>query len=602
MRKKSVYAVLIMTPRWLLSPLPLRITIPVMVLLFSLIYDVINTWVLVTRETRREYLQVQRVALAQAAWLADAVLTFQGMDNGFPMLDRDVRMLMEDRKVTWAVVCDANRKVRYSTRKEWVGQEIGDLLVEPRLSQLAIAASSRREPSAVTLSRYQVAAAQPMITDDPDIQGWVSMVTRDPYDTIKEGQWEMIRLGGISAFLHLIACAGLWWLLHAFLSRRVNQLLESTLNLTGGAIKSQPLSGRDEFAQIAHALREGESIFQQLVENIRDVIYLMSADRSKMLYLSPAFEEMWGVKPNMSNPEVILEQVVIEDRLIVQKMLDPLIEGKKIVNCEYRIRRPDGEIRWLESRAFPVLDMDGKMHRIAGLTTDVTERKILEQQVLEASESERRRLGHDIHDDLCQRLAAVKLGVEMITDKIIGGKLEDAQRMTASSSKQIGEAATLARNLARGLSPVNLEGEGLLHAITKMAETSRHLYNVPITLDVPDSLPIENATTATHLYRIAQELINNAARHANPTSIQLELVEEENHIRLQVNNDGESFSVDETTQGFDAGMGLRIIRYRANAIGASIQFLPNKRDKSGTYAICLVPLTSCKGKTMKDII
>lgn len=585
-----------MKPRWLIFPPPLRVGIPLLVLAFSLVYDVVNTWVLMSRETRQEYRQVQRVAVAQAAWLGDAVQTFHGLDNGFPLLERDVRMLEEDSKVPMAVVCDETLKVRYATRKEWMGQALDDLEIHTGVIKLTQEAARTRQPLVATLSRTEVAAAQPLEATSGHPAGWISVVVRDPSESVREGQWEMVRQGGISALLHLIACGGLWWALHRFLSRRVSQLLESTRRLTGGAFRPEPLSGHDEFAQIARALRASEDIFQQIVENIRDVIFLMTADRKRMLYLSPAHQEMWGVKmlPLGSNPEVLLEHVVEEDRELLMKMLDPFLLGQKIVDCEYRIRRPDGEIRWLESRAFPVLDENGHMYRIAGITTDVTERKLLEQEVLDISEKERRRIGHDLHDDVCQRLAAVKLGIEMIGDTIASGKLEAAQRMALAGGKQIGEAATLARNLARGLSPVNLEGEGFLHAIQKLTETSHNLYAVPVSLESPDSLPMQNATTATHLYRIAQELINNAARHAGASAIHVLLRVEGVQLRLQVANDGRAFEA-ETAKSKNDGMGLRIIRYRANAIGANIQFLPRRKPQSGTTAICMVPLTACIG-------
>jgi PAS domain S-box-containing protein len=590
-----------MKPSWLIFPPPLRVSIPLGVLAFSLVYDVVNTWVLLTRETRREYRQVQRVALAQAAWLNDAVKTFHGTENGYPLLERDVRMLVEDTKVPLALVCDENLKIRYSTQKEWVGLDLHDLDVRSELIDLVTEAARTQSPLAATLSRSQVAAAHPMLADINQPKDWVSVVTRDPSEAVRAGQWDTVQQGGISALLHLVACAGLWWALHWFLSRRVTQLLESTRQLAGGAIKTQPMSGRDEFAQIARALRESEDIFKQIVENIRDVIFMMTADRRQILYVSPAYDEMWGVDRLKygSNPLIFLEQVLEEDRELLLKMLDPFLLGKKIVDCEYRIRRPDGEIRWLESRAFPVLDEEGRMHRIAGLTTDVTERKMLEQEVLDISEKERRRIGHDLHDDVCQRLAAVKLGVEMIGEKIAAGKLDEARSMAKSSSKQIGEAATLVRNLARGLSPVNLEGEGFLHAIQKLTETSHHLYSVPIRLDSPDFLPMQNATTATHLYRIAQELINNAARHAGASAIDVLLRIDQNQLRLQVANDGLSFEADASRPLHD-GMGLRIIRYRANAIGANLQFLPRKEPNSGTTAICLVPLTAC-GSAKKSV-
>lgn len=591
-----------MKPAWLHFPPPLRISIPILVFAFSLVYDVTNTWVLMSGETRREYERVQNTALAQASRLTDAMENFRaGEPSGDnPVLAWELKKLGEDNKVQYALVCDENLVIRHATTAAWVGQSLPMLRISAGLEGVVQEAVGSGRSSAATLSRKRVLAAWPASPGVERSAPWVSVVARDPSAAVKAEQWESIYEGLISALLHLAACAGLWWVLHRFLSRRVDQLLDSTRHLTVEGVKPQPLSGRDEFAQIVAALREGENIFQQLVENIRDCIYLFSGDRERILYVSPSYEEMWGrpVPATGLSPQMFLDFVVEEDKEMMSRLLEPLADDKKIVQAEFRIQHPDGSLRWLETRAFPVMNDQGKMHRIAGITIDVTSRKLLEQEVLEAGERERRRIGHDLHDDLCQRLAAVKLVSEMLLDKIKNGRMEEARQMVKTSSRQIGEAATLARNLARGLSPVNLEGEGFIHALAKLVETCKDLYRVPITFERPDAVSISNPTTATHLYRIAQELINNAARHANPTYIHVKLAVEGARLSLSVTNDGASFV--DSPRDKEGGMGLRIIHYRANAIGASIQFFEREGPESGTRAVCQVPLVYGNGPMTKD--
>jgi len=339
------------------------------------------------------------------------------------------------------------------------------------------------------------------------------------------------------------------------------------------------------------ALRESEDRFRQLAENIRDVFYMTTHDHTRVLYISPAYAEVWGRDGSelLRNPPEWMNAIIEEDRSHVQEAREMLALGAPQVLAQYRIRRPDGALRWIEDRSFPVLDELGHIYRIAGLASDVTERKRLEQEILNISERERSRIGHDLHDDLCQRLAATKLKCEMLASKLSGSRDSKSGVLAAEISRQIAESTALSRSIARGLSPVDLEGEGFMAALAKLVQTAETIHEVPCFFHCANPVLITNATTATHLYRIAQELINNAARHAEPREIHVSLSQESGHLRLDVTNDGKPFR--EPPEG-SSGMGLKILRYRAAAIGATVQFLPLTEPDGGTTAICFVPESS----------
>ncbi len=128
------------------------------------------------------------------------------------------------------------------------------------------------------------------------------------------------------------------------------------------------------------ALMESEQNFRQLTETIPEVFWLIDCERQQMVYLSPAFETVWEQHPApiMSQPSRLLETLHPEDHDRVSQQL--LEQGWQGLNMEYRIVLPDGAVRWLNTRSFPIIDETGKRARIAGLTADITERMRLRQE------------------------------------------------------------------------------------------------------------------------------------------------------------------------------------------------------------------------------
>jgi PAS domain S-box-containing protein/diguanylate cyclase (GGDEF)-like protein len=130
------------------------------------------------------------------------------------------------------------------------------------------------------------------------------------------------------------------------------------------------------------ALAQSELRFRQMAENIRDVFFLRDADGKRMLYISPAYEEIWGrsCESLYANPESWSETIHPDDRASAyEKNSKGMLAGK--FDFEYRIVRSDGSIRWIETRGFPVRDDAGKIVRIAGVAEDITERKQAEEEI-----------------------------------------------------------------------------------------------------------------------------------------------------------------------------------------------------------------------------
>ncbi len=130
------------------------------------------------------------------------------------------------------------------------------------------------------------------------------------------------------------------------------------------------------------SLRASETRFRQMAENIRDVFFLRDADGNRMLYVSPAYAQIWGrsCASLYANPESWLESIHPDDRLFtLEKSRQGLLTGE--FNIEYRIIRPDGSVRWIESRGFPVRDTNAKIVRIAGVAKDISDTRAAAEQI-----------------------------------------------------------------------------------------------------------------------------------------------------------------------------------------------------------------------------
>ncbi|MGK2962133.1 MAG: PAS domain-containing protein, partial [Gemmatimonadaceae bacterium] len=204
------------------------------------------------------------------------------------------------------------------------------------------------------------------------------------------------------------------------------------------------LTDVDDLKRANAALRESESRFRDIAENIREVFWLVSADQ-KVMYVSPAYEEIWGrsVESCYADDLAFLEAVHPDDRESVAAALKTKNSGSGV---EYRIVRPDGEIRWIHDRAFPIADAAGNVVRVAGIAEDITARRALEQSFRQAQKMEAvGRLAGGIAHDLNNMLTVIKGHAEFLSLDIApyGESREDLDQITKSAER----AATLTRQL-----------------------------------------------------------------------------------------------------------------------------------------------------------
>jgi signal transduction histidine kinase len=220
--------------------------------------------------------------------------------------------------------------------------------------------------------------------------------------------------------------------------------------------------------------------------------------------------------------------------------------------------------------------------RTQALTREMAQRQRLEEEILQISEREQRRIAHDLHDSLCQHLTATALAGQVLDERLTARHLPEA-RDAAKVVELVEEGITLARNVARGLYPVEMDAEGLMSAFQELANSITKGTKVRCVFECEQPVLVKNDAVATHLYRIAQESVHNAIRHGKPKRIGVNLSERDGVVSLRVEDDG--IGLPETgTEG--PGLGIRIMEHRAAMIGGSFSIEP--APTGGTIVTCTV--------------
>jgi PAS domain S-box-containing protein len=216
-----------------------------------------------------------------------------------------------------------------------------------------------------------------------------------------------------------------------------------------------------------------------------------------------------------------------------------------------------------------LLDVELSLHReateIFGFVHDITQQRRLEREVLEISEDERRRFGRDLHDGLGQQLTALELMSHGLARELATAAPQLVPEVE-EISKHTRQAIAQTRQLAHGLAPVALEAEGLMVALNDLATlTSRTGVHCELVCHAP--VVLRDPIAATHLYRIAQEAVNNALKHAKAKRLTLTLQDLHQSIELTIADDGVGLPASKRTQ---PGMGLQVMDYRARLVGARL--------------------------------
>ncbi|MBN1531238.1 MAG: sensor histidine kinase [Spirochaetes bacterium] len=213
------------------------------------------------------------------------------------------------------------------------------------------------------------------------------------------------------------------------------------------------------------------------------------------------------------------------------------------------------------------------------LKAEMTERASLEREMVLINESLRKRIGFELHDDLGQLLIAIDMRNKLLIESVKNKSSEKYARLETISSL-INQAISKVRNMARGMGPANLNPENLPSALNEMASFIEDTHGISCRFTYDPRALVADDITAVNLYHIAQEAVNNAVKHGKPKCIDITLASNDGSVEITVSDDGTGFVKNE---GKAMGSGMRIMKYRADVINASIQI---QSGPAGTSVTC----------------
>jgi PAS domain S-box-containing protein len=369
--------------------------------------------------------------------------------------------------------------------------------------------------------------------------------------------WNLRRLLWMTGALSVVVLAAFAWV--AVLRRRVQQQT--------GIIRQR--------WQAEATLKER---YLDLFENANDMVFthdlsgrLTSINRSGERLLQRSREKLLALR--------LVDFVADDQREAAQHWLEQVARGAEVPTAEWELVNAAGQRVKMEISA-RLIEQHGQPTEVEGIARDVTERSRLERELLEISNREQHRIGHDLHDGVCQQLAAIAYRAEML-----GDQLQHVAPPQAAEAEQIGalinQATVQARGVARGLFPVRLEEDGLASALEELADSASSRFHLECRFECGAPPSNVDNESARHLYYVAQEALLNAVRHGQASQVVISLGADGERWRLQVRDNGAGFELARIRR---AGMGIRIMRYRARVIGATLDV--SSQPGHGTIVVC----------------
>jgi PAS domain S-box-containing protein len=260
-----------------------------------------------------------------------------------------------------------------------------------------------------------------------------------------------------------------------------------------------------------------------------------------------------------------------------------LQRGERPGNYESHWVNRRGEKRLIDWSTTVLSTEKGGARHVIATGIDITERKRLESAILEIGAQEQRRIAQDLHDGLGQHLTGIAF-----LSKVLAEELAAKSRPEAGGAQKIvdlvNDAIRKTRDLARGLLPVVSEAQGLMTALQSWANEVEDVFRIPCRFECGGTLLVHDEAVANHVYRIAQEAVNNAIKHGGARRITVRLAAENSGGVLTVEDDGSGFPDGSASHG---GMGLHTMNYRARMIGGSLNI--QRRGARGTLVTCRFP-------------
>lgn len=372
----------------------------------------------------------------------------------------------------------------------------------------------------------------------------------------------------------------------------------------------------------AEALRGMQERFRLLVEGARDYAMFLLDRENVITFWSAGAERVFGWTQHEAIGQSGAMIFTPADRRKgeVEKEISTAVSEGRALDRRFHLRK-DGSRFWADGVLMRLDDETGKLRGFAKVARDATDqrrvedellhardemeqrvvertqellamnnelertmsqRQQLERELLEISEREKRRIGEDLHDMVCQELTATALYLKSSAKKL--AKESPAAAATLEESAQtVNRNVVIARELAGGLQAVELTASGLKNALRDLAAQASENTGIKCHFKAARGVRVPDDTVALHLYRIAQEAVANAVKHSGAKNILISLDRNATHTCVSVQDDGKGFVVKRRGKG----LGLHMMRYRANSLGGELKV--ERRRTGGMDITCVIP-------------
>jgi len=322
---------------------------------------------------------------------------------------------------------------------------------------------------------------------------------------------------------------------------------------------------------------------QALLDNTAAFIAVLDGE-GRFLHANHSSQEILGYTEEEIIGRTPWDAGILEKAEIMrsQERFARLLRGEANPPVDVRVRTKDGRWRIVELRSAATRMPDGSPDRIVITGVDLTERHRLQQQVLKIADQEQARLGHDLHDGVGQTMTGLVIMAEALEMELTGEAKAQAARILELLRQSVGEV----RRMSHGMSPTSVRYRGLVGALQLLAETVQTNFRTPCTTEIDSSVVVVDGEKQTHLFRIAQEAVNNALRHGKPTLITLalrRLPSGEAELRISDNGRG----ILKSKKPVD-GIGMQVMNYRADLIRATVEL--KSKPRRGVTVVCRFPL------------
>ena len=491
------------------------------------------------------------------------------------------------------------------TGSYWVFWRIGVLeeglallTVTPAILGLAQKALARGHPPRSDLIEATV------ITAGLFVLGYVTFVSAHAghpellYSLVPFLLWSALRFGitGTSLSMTLVAFLSIWGAVHGhgpFVGRGpIEDVLSLQLFLLVAATSFMFLAAVVEGdSQAQDALRKSDEQFRMAARAGRMFAYDWDLATDVIVRSGDVATVLGPSALPILSRDQLLATIHPDDRAAFTDAVTERSPVEPDIQTNYRLLRPDGPEQWLENTAHAFFDEQGKMLRIVGMVTDISQRKQAEQaladvsrKMVEVQETERARIARDLHDDINQRLALLAVEIEQLGEDLPNDPEEMGRRL-AEIWQRIAEVTTEVQSISHQLHSPQLDVLGVTAAMRSFCREFAARQRVEVDFESEEMPGPVSHEISLCLFRVLQEALHNAVKHSKVRRFEVRLGCASDDLQLTVADRGAGFDAETVTK--KGGLGLISIRERVRLVDGTIAI--ESKPASGTTIRVRVP-------------